>query len=255
MLSCDVSLLAARTAGLQADLELAATLYLPTTAGASLAPGLIVGHGAGSHRLRHRAFCLEACAHGFAVLAIDFRGHGDSAGAGDGPLEQDILAAARFLRRHPAVDRGRICYRGSSMGGFYGLAAAPEAEFAAMVLLCPASEKVMLDAIAASNRGGAAQSAMSTRWDAPRLRAYFQRQDGRALAARVRCPVLIVHVRRDPVVPFEHSLMLVAELGGDTTLLALAQGTHTTAQHEPAIHAFVASWLLDQVKSACTERT
>ena len=33
------------------------------------------------------------------------------------------------------------------MGGFYGLKAAPEAGFTALALVCPASERVMLDAL------------------------------------------------------------------------------------------------------------
>lgn len=97
------------------------------------APGLVVGHGAGSQAARHEEFCREACRQGFVVLALDFRGHGNSMGTGDGPLEQDVLAAVHFLRDHPAVDGQRICYRGSSMGGFYGLKAQPEAGFAAPV--------------------------------------------------------------------------------------------------------------------------
>jgi dipeptidyl aminopeptidase/acylaminoacyl peptidase len=247
----DVRILSAPSAGLPPDLELAATLYLPEGADESgAAAGLVVGHGAGSRRLRHDAFCREACTQGFAVLALDFRGHGDSAGAGDGPLEQDIIAAAQYLRWHPAVAGGHVCYRGSSMGGFYGLKAAPEAEFTAMALLCAASEKVMLGAI-----DEAEETPADTRWDVPRLRAYFEQQDSCRLAARIRCPTLLIHVRTDAVVPFSHSLALAQHLGGDATLRALAEGTHTTAQRDPAIHEFTSRWLLARVRDACTART
>jgi len=265
VLTTDVRLLSARAPGLPPDLALAATLYLPQDPCPSPAPGLVVGHGAGSHRRRHDVFCREACLHGFAVLALDFRGHGDSQGAADGPLEEDILAAAHFLRRHPGIDDRHICYRGSSMGGFYGLKAASAARFTAMVLVCPASETVMLAAIDGAetttrdtespSAADEAQTITSTRWDVAPLRAYFQRENSYRLAARVRCPALLVHVRDDPVVPFEHSLMLAARLGGDATLLALATGTHATAQHDPAIHALAASWLLAQIKTSCTGRT
>ncbi len=263
MRTSTVRLRSARASGLAADLELAATLYLPDPPDGLPAPGLVVGHGAGSRRARHDAFCREACSQGFAVLALDLRGHGDSAGASDGPLELDILAAAGFLRDHPAVDGRYLCYRGSSMGGFYGLKAAPEAGFTALALLCPASEQVILDALDGDGAepatmaagGGAAQPAAPTRWDIPRLRAYFMGQHSVTLAARVRCPVLLVHARADSVVPFAHSLALARHLAGDATLLALAGGTHTSAQHDPAIHRLTARWLMDQVKSACTERT
>ena len=93
------------------------------------------------------------------------------------------------------------------------------------------------------------------RWDIPRLKAYFGQQDSRALAKLVRCPVLLVHCRADPVVPFGHSVALAAGLAGDTTLLALAQGTHSSAQHDPVIHRLTVSWLLEQVRIACTGRT
>jgi dipeptidyl aminopeptidase/acylaminoacyl peptidase len=273
-----VRLLSSREPGTKPDLELAAYLYLPAEeiareaiyeAGAPdepgndveppLAPGLVVGHGAGSQAARHGEFCREACRQGFVVLALDFRGHGNSAGTGDGPLEQDVLAAARFLRDHPAVDGRHICYRGSSMGGFYGLKAQPEAGFAALVLLCPAGEDVILDALDEQegagpdiDSGAAAPAAAADipRWNKPRLRAYFRQQDSRLVAARVHCPVLLVHTRPDTVVPFAHSLLLTQHLPADTTLLALAEGSHTSAQHDPAIHAYTIAWLRDRISRA-----
>lgn len=260
-----MSLLSAVEAGQEPSLELAATLYLPAPPARMPAPALIVGHGAGSRRARHDAFCREACRQGFAVLALDFRGHGDSGGEADGPLEQDVLAAASFLRAHPAVDADQLCYRGSSMGGFYGLKAAPQAGFAAMALLCPASEAVVLDAIAASEKaeaddadgaGAAAPGeAAPPHWDTPRLRSYFERQDSRLLAAQVDCPVLLVHARQDEVVPFDHSLLLTKHLRTQTTLLALESGTHTTAQHDPQIHRYSVAWLAERLANAYTVRT
>ena len=238
-------------------LDLAATLYLSAIKPSRPSPALVVGHGAGSRRGRHDDFCREACRQGFAVLAFDFRGHGDSGGSGDGPLELDILAAADFLRAQPAVDGDRLCYRGSSMGGFYGLKAAPEAGFAAIALLCPASEATMLDALADIHGGldegeSDAQNAAFAphvappRWDSDGLRSYFERQNSERLAARVECPVLLVHARGDEVVPFSHSLQLAGWFSTETTLLALEGGTHTTAQHDPRVHRYAAAWLWEQ---------
>jgi dipeptidyl aminopeptidase/acylaminoacyl peptidase len=267
-----VHLLSAHEKGLPPDLELAANLYLPSGQApdqALPAPGLVVGHGAGSRASRHEEFCLAACRQGFAVLALDFRGHGDSAGSGDGPLELDILAAARFLREYPAVDPLSICYRGSSMGGFYGLKAAPEAGFTALVLLCSAGEDTMLAAIRQDgfaeappdteaqddpqHRAEAPQNAM-TRWDTPRLRTYFELQDSRSLAARIDRPVLLIHARGDKQVPFEHSLTLARHLRGDTTLVALAGGSHTTTQHDPAMHSYSLAWLWERIEEARARR-
>ncbi len=247
-------------------IRLAATLYLPETSLGPF-PGLVVGHGAGSRRVRHDIFCREAAAGGFAVLALDFRGHGDSEGAADGPLEDDISVAAGFLRKHPAVDGTRLCYRGSSMGGFYGLKAAATGLFAAVALLCPASPATMLagldsfpdqhpdteapdpglpgrsPSLPASTLGPS--DVPATRWDVPSSKTYFARQDCHALASRVRCPVLLVHARGDEVVPLTDSLALAEHLAGDATLLALAGGSHTSAQHDPAVHRLTVRWLFD----------
>jgi uncharacterized protein len=236
-----VRLLSAREEGLTPDLELAALLYLPPESAHRSLPALVVGHGAGSNAGRHQDFCLAACGAGFAVLALDFRGHGNSQGYSNGPSELDVLAAVRFLREHPEVDGRLICYRGSSMGGFYGLKAAPDAGFKAMVLLCPAGEDVILDAIDDTDDDDAA------RWDKPALRNYFQKQDTRAMAARVTCPVLLVHARPDERVPFTHSLLLAEHLTTETTLLALPSGDHGSAQHDPAVHAYSLTWLRDKI--------
>ena len=64
-----------------------------------------------------QARALQAA--GFEVLAIDFRGYGKSHGPGDkepkdAPLEQDVLAAVRYLHAHGAKS---VSIVGGSMGG------------------------------------------------------------------------------------------------------------------------------------------
>jgi dipeptidyl aminopeptidase/acylaminoacyl peptidase len=266
-----------------APIVLSATLYLPEKdagPGGGQFPGLVVGHGAGSRKERHAEFCREAAGQGSVVLALDFRGHGDSEGAADGPLEDDIAVAAGFLRKHCGVDRSRLCYRGSSMGGFYGLKAAATgtAGFAAVALLCPATAEVMLEGLddiesrdTEADSADGDPAAPATRWDMPGIKDYYRRENSMALASRVKCPVLLVHARGDELVPFGHSLELAAHLPGDTTLVALAGGSHTSAQHDPEVHRLTARWLLDhtegdpghsgrrpggvQIMDACTERT
>ncbi len=188
-----------------------------------------------------------ACAAGFVVLAVDLRGHGDSAGRADGPLELDLIAAADFLRSRPEVDDRRLCYRGSSMGAFYGLKAAAAARFSAVTLVCPASEQVILDAIDQRERDAREDPAFdqegSTRWDIAAMRHYFEAEDSLSRASLITCPVLLIHARGDDVVPFGHSLRLMEALAGEATLLALPGGTHTSAQHDPHVHRLTVQWL------------
>jgi dipeptidyl aminopeptidase/acylaminoacyl peptidase len=205
---------------------------------------LIVGHGAGSNRRRHAGFAAAACAAGMVVMTIDFRGHGESTGELDGPLELDVLAAVAILRSHPLVDWNRVCYRGSSMGGFYGLRAAADVGFAALALLCPADERVLLPGLATrptedelSGRG------LAVRIDVEGLRAYLESCDSLGDAGDITSPVLLVHARGDAVVPLEHSLALAAALAGPTDLVILAGGDHGSAQSSPVVHERVVRWL------------
>ena len=85
-------------------------------------------------------------------------------------------------------------------------------------------------------------------------RVYFEQQQSLELARLVTCPALLIHARDDETVPFTHTLLLTQSLLVDTTLLALADGTHTTAQHDPDIHRFTALWLWERVTS-CSGRT
>ena len=229
---------------------IAATLYLPAEAspGQPSRPALVVGHGAGSRRVRHQVFAREACLAGFIVLAIDFRGHGDSTGLLDGPVEEDILAAAALLRSHPLVDGRRICYRGSSMGGYYGALAAPDADFAAVALICAADGPIMLHALDEKRDWAQAEaSGLVARLDEPALRAYFEAHDVLAAAEYIECPVLLIHTREDQLVPAQLSLDLAARLAGETHLLLLPGGDHSSAQGTPAVHRLVVEWLLKKV--------
>ncbi len=77
---------------------------------------------------------------GYRVLALDFRGYGESRGPGQAdpmsaPLQYDVLAAVRYLRRLGAA---KVSIVGASMGGFASANAAAVArpgEIDALVLL------------------------------------------------------------------------------------------------------------------------
>ncbi|NLT35353.1 MAG: prolyl oligopeptidase family serine peptidase [Gaiellales bacterium] len=229
---------------------LAATLFLPANAhpGPARLPGLLVAHGAGSCRARHRGFCFDACHAGFAVLGIDFRGHGDSGGLADGPLECDILAAVNLLRTHPLVDPHRIGYRGSSMGGYYGVRAAVDADFAAVAVLCPANEEVLLRAMERKHEWSTrSNDGLEARLDDEALIEFYRHHRLADDAEMVRNPVLIAHARGDERVPFQHSLDLAAALGDEADLWLFPEGSHTSLQSSPLVHRRVLAWLTERL--------
>jgi dienelactone hydrolase len=96
--------------------------YLPSTNRAAV----VLLHGAGSTRSDVLDEAAVLARHGFGVLLLDARGHGDSGGRamdfgwhGD----SDIAAAIDYLARRPDVDPQRLGVVGMSMGGEEALGA------------------------------------------------------------------------------------------------------------------------------------
>jgi dipeptidyl aminopeptidase/acylaminoacyl peptidase len=88
---------------------------------------VILGHGWGGQRGKLLPEARVLAAHGYGILAFDWRGHGESGGDGTtwGIEEQrDLAAALNFVTRRPEVDSTRIGALGFSMGGMIMLKAA-----------------------------------------------------------------------------------------------------------------------------------
>src|SRR5262245_1123879 len=112
-----------------------ATLFLPAAAGASGArafldppprgerpPAIVLMHGFAGDRLSLSSLARRLAMAGYAVLAIDARGHGENRNPfargwarADG-FAPDFAAAVDWLRLSPFVDGERIAVMGHSMG-------------------------------------------------------------------------------------------------------------------------------------------
>jgi dienelactone hydrolase len=97
--------------------------YIPSRNGAAV----VLLHGAGSTRSAVLDHAVVLARHGYGVLLLDSRGHGESGGHamdfgwwGD----RDIAAAVTYLDGRPDVRDGRIGAVGMSMGGEQAIAAA-----------------------------------------------------------------------------------------------------------------------------------
>jgi pimeloyl-ACP methyl ester carboxylesterase len=113
---------------LQADPAVAQkTVSFPTADGAILFADLsgsgeravVLVHGGRFNKESWAPQARTLVANGFEVLAIDLRGYGESHGPGDkdpmgAPLEQDVLAAVRYLHERGATS---VSVVGGSMGG------------------------------------------------------------------------------------------------------------------------------------------
>lgn len=109
------------------------------------APAVVLIHMLGRSRGDWDTFASRLAGAGIGALAIDLRGHGDSASAaqsGDTPdysvLVHDIEAARRFLASRSDVQHSRIGLAGASMGAnLAALEAASDGGIASLALLSP----------------------------------------------------------------------------------------------------------------------
>jgi pimeloyl-ACP methyl ester carboxylesterase len=119
------------------DVTLAGTLLTPLSG--SRFPAVVLTHGGGATlREWYWGFGYQMAARGFAVLAFDKRGVGESSGdwrtATFEELADDAVSGARYLQSRPEVDRQRIGFWGLSQGAWIGPLAAVRFGSAAFVL-------------------------------------------------------------------------------------------------------------------------
>jgi len=124
----------------QDQITLVGTYYPPKEADA---PTLLLLHMLGGERRVWRNFGLDAQQDGFAALAIDLRGHGESGGEGDlAAMESDIESALTWLTQQEKVGEERIAIIGASASANLALrVGAKQAQVNAIGLLSPVSER------------------------------------------------------------------------------------------------------------------
>jgi len=91
-------------------------------------PGAVLCHGMATDHRSMRPSAERLVRRGIATLTFDFRGHGKSDGTLDGDLAQDVIAAIKFMCRHPKIDPQRIALVGHSLGAIAALHAAAALE-------------------------------------------------------------------------------------------------------------------------------
>jgi fermentation-respiration switch protein FrsA (DUF1100 family) len=151
-------------------------------------------HGNAGNLEDRRDLVKGLCALGVNVMAIDYRGYGKSEGSPDEQgLYKDTRAAYDWLLTKTTADR--IVVHGESLGG------GPACELASTVACA----------------GLIIQSTFTSAPDmAPRVVPWFPKFlvrtkfDNRAKVAKITCPKLFIHSRRDEIMPFEMGEALFA---------------------------------------------
>ncbi len=166
---------------------LAYTLWLPASR-FGLRGGIVILHGAGSCKESHHDFARAALPLGIASIAFDQRGHGESGGRMGAGALTDVAAITARLRA-AIGDRAPIGVRGSSMGGYLSILAAPLVNAAAVVAICPASSEGL--------RRGLAERRFSFDADVEGLDQFLAAHELHDLVPELEMPLLLMHAEGD----------------------------------------------------------
>jgi fermentation-respiration switch protein FrsA (DUF1100 family) len=152
---------------------------------------LLFSHGNAEDIGYDRAFLQTIRDAGFAVFAYDYQGYGTSEGKpSEQHLYQDNEAAYRYLTDHLNVPASRIIAWGRSLGGAAAVDLAARHPVAGLIM-----ESAFTSAFRVLTRFAVLP---------------FDRYPNLTKIRKVRCPVLVIHGRRDGVISFYHGETLFA---------------------------------------------
>jgi pimeloyl-ACP methyl ester carboxylesterase len=207
---------------------LAYSLWLPKQEGRARR-GVVILHGAGSCKESHHDYARVVLAAGFGAISFDQRGHGASDGPMDGRLLEDVSSMAGLLRASLA-DTPAIALRGSSMGGYLAILAAPLVGARAVVAICPASAEGL--------RRGLAAGTLSFNADVEAMDPVLADNDLGAAVQSLQMPLLLLHAEGDEQVPVQHSRELADYMcAPGSRLITLPGGHHRSIQHDGELQA------------------
>jgi uncharacterized protein len=214
---------------------LAYSLWLPE-GGRTPLGGVVILHGAGSCKENHHDFARAAIAAGFAALAFDQRGHGDSPGPLDARALDDVATMGALLRARAREPKLPIALRGSSMGGYLAILAAPRAAATAVIAICPASGEGLRRALESG--------AFKFDAEVESLGSLLAREDLHEAVESLPIPLLLLHAEGDEQVPVEHSRELAERMTAqDSRLITVPGGHHRSVQHDPELRAVTLRWM------------
>jgi uncharacterized protein len=185
--------------------------------------GLVVIHGASSRKENHHDFARAARDAGLAVVVPDLRGHGESEGALDGRVLDDLAEIAELVPEPRAL-------RGSSMGGYLAISAAERVGASAVIAICPASHEMLLR--------GLREQKLEFEADRPSLEAFLTEHP----LEPPDIPLLLLHAEGDERVPVEHSRELAAR-APQAKLVIVPGGHHRSVQHDAELQGEALRWL------------
>jgi dienelactone hydrolase len=218
--------------------------YLRRPAGVDNPPVVIMAPGLYSVKEELQPTADHLLQRGMATLAIDGPGQGEAEYtlAIEPAYEHVATAVCDWLVNCADVDSNRIGFFGVSLGGYYAArAAAYEPRLRATAMLCgPYRFDLDWDDLPDLTRAAFQQRSGAKNPDeARRLAGTLTLEDA---APAITNPLLVVHGRRDRLIPAHHAERLVAEAPG-AELLMYDDGNHGITNHPFESRSAIADWL------------
>ncbi|MBI3652947.1 MAG: alpha/beta fold hydrolase [Acidobacteria bacterium] len=203
------------------------------------APTVVLIHGVKKNRTDVLRAALVLRRNGFNALVFDGRGHGNSEGryVTYGYYERrDVEAVIDWLVKEKSINKNRVGLAGESMGAAIALQVAAHNEWV---------KAVWADSPFASLRRVSHEFLQSTThlpdavvspmmWTAKHMANYrgnfdMETIEPALLAAKIQCPVFLIHGTADQLIATEHSQMIYDALTGDKELWIVKGIRHARA--------------------------
>ncbi len=185
-------------------------------------------HGNAQNITAHLAFVAWLPARGLNLFMFDYRGYGRSEGT---PTREGVfadgVAALRHVSGRDDVDASRLLVLGQSLGGANAVAVLATHRFPGVRGLVVDSAFYTYREIARDRAPPGAGSAVASLVD-------DAHSPGPLIDRLAPLPLVIIHGKRDTVVPYEHALRLYGRARGPKQLWPDRRGDHLVALARPS---------------------
>ena len=175
-------------------------------------------HGNAQNMTAHWSFAEFVPPRGYNLFTFDYRGFGDSAPVRPDPkgVFEDSVAALDYLRSRTDIDAEKLFVFGQSLGGMLAIAASG----ASPQGICAVLAEAPFHSYSATVKDKMPGSTL----------VLEDTYTATAFVAKIApIPLLLIHGTRDVVVPYSHSVRLLAEAGDPKRLITIEGGDHVDA--------------------------